>query len=152
MTASLPAAPSFPTTSLPLAVRMLANGNTVRVATAEDGELVGRFRRFDGETLVLGMAGDVEADIPVAEIRAISRPRHRALEAAAVAAPVGAAPFVWMGLHVGRDSGSHIDEGLIAWAFILAMVAGALMAVLGAVVGAAIRRREPLFAAPNAAS
>lgn len=150
-TESPPSAPSFPTTSLPLALRVVASGDAIRVMTAEDGELLGRFRGFDGETLVLGLAVDTEADIPATAIRAISRSSHRSLEAATVGALLGAAPFVWLALQVDRGIGSKIYEGLVTLAIVGALVFGAVLGLVGALVGGAIRRPEPLYAAPAAA-
>ena len=154
----MPVAPSrpvhrLPAATLPDALRLIGVGDAVRVATAEDGTLLGRFQGFDGETLVLTLSGDTDADVPASAIRRIARPRHRTAEGAAVGAFLGAAPFVYlMALYLSARSGSApADDRLIGGLLFvgLVLVTGALT-VIGALAGGAINHDEPLFVAPDA--
>ena len=125
----------FPVARVAEALRFVARGDTLSVATVEDGTLLGRFQSFDGEVLVLTLSGDTDADIPSSAIRAISRLRYSARDGARFAWLLGAVPLLLLVVAWLTDD-SPRNEGLMAIVF----VAG---------LGGAIHRKEPLFLAPR---
>jgi hypothetical protein len=140
-----PPVPLLPVPTLPEALRLIATGDTLSVATAE-GELFGSFQRCDGETLVLTISSETDADIPTSTIRGITRMRHCAGRGAMIAASIGALPFLWLtSLFMGNPR--QLGPYFAIFAIIALVVIGALAAV-GAVIGLVFDRGETLYRTP----
>jgi hypothetical protein len=74
------------------AKRMLVAAAVVAVVT-DDEELLGRFVSGDDTTVVLRISPEIEAEIPVADIRRIERVSHRGWEGAMIGAMLGGIPL-----------------------------------------------------------
>ena len=133
------------------ALRDVSRGDPLRVATTDAGERRGWFKSFDGEALVLSLtpAGDRTALIAVATIRGIVRTHHSAAQGGAIAALLAAVP-VFLVARMFIDSRDPHLGGILLLVGVPGLVVIGLAAGVGAVVGLAFDRREPLFQAAPA--
>ena len=116
----------------------------LRVHTAVEGELRGYFRQLDGETLVLAAApySDQIMRVPFASILGVDRVGSHAGAGAGIAAAIAAIPFLW-GVNLANAWNSDL-HGLLSIALFVLLLGVGLVVSIGATIGAAFDRVEPL--------
>ncbi|NUO63875.1 MAG: hypothetical protein HOQ26_02070 [Gemmatimonadaceae bacterium] len=116
----------------------------LRVQTTTDGELRGHVRQLDGETLVLAPApnSDQVTRIPFASILGVDRVGNHAGAGAGIAAALAAIPFFWVAALASEWNKELGGFGVIV--LFIALLGVGIVASIGAVVGAAFDRVEPV--------
>ena len=107
-------------------LRALTLGESIRVVTAEDGVLLGRFERVEGSTLIMAVAGDTDAEVPLDAIVRVARVRYLTRQGATIGALVGGLPPLVLAQ----------GKGLFTLALLIAAVLAAAFAAIGALIGA----------------
>ena len=120
------------------ALRTLSPGDSIRVKTAEDGVVLGRFERLEGNALVVAVSGDTDAEVPLDAIVRVTRGQPRTRRYATTGALAG----VILPLLVAGNS-----------YFTLALLVGAVLALglgtLGALLGAFGGYADIVYEAPR---
>ena len=143
-----PVPPTLPVATLEASKRFLFAGEVLNVVVTNDDEILGRFVSLDETNMVIWISGEVEAEIPVEDIRRVERVSRRGMEGVVIGAFTGGIPLAIASWMFGDWARSGADYYYIIFALGAIPIVGGLAAI-GGLFGAAIKRRAPVFVAPG---